>query len=121
MVIVSRLAMSFSADERLDDPRARSARTKRHRTRTALITAADAAFAARGWAGTRMEDIAAAADVSVATAYNYFPSKHAMLAAVYGPHVRTLLMQAERDIEDGRPVVDALTDQIHALAELSWR
>ncbi len=115
------VAMSFPVAKRFDDPRTRGARTKRHRTRMALITAADAAFAARGWAGTRMEDIAAAAEVSVSTAYNHFPSKHAMLAAVYGPHVNTLLAQAERNIADGRPVVDALTDQIHALAELSWR
>jgi AcrR family transcriptional regulator len=113
--------MSSPIDEPSDDPRIRSARTKRLRTRTALITAADAAFAAHGWAGTRIEDIAAAADVSAATAYNYFPSKHALLAAVFGPHLHALVAQAERDISDGRPVVDALTNQIHALARLSWR
>jgi len=120
-VIVSLLAMSYPVDEHVEDPRVRAARTKRDRTRTALITAADAAFVAHGWAGTRIEDIAAAADVSVATAYNHFPTKHALLAAVYGPHVRILVAQADRDIADGRPVVHALTDQIHALARLSRR
>jgi AcrR family transcriptional regulator len=121
VVIVNLQAMSSRVDEQVEDPRVRAARTKRDRTRTALITAADAAFAAHGWAGTRIEDIATAADVSVATAYNHFPTKHALLAAVYGPHVNILLAQAERDIEDGRPIVDALTDQIDALARLSWR
>ena len=41
--------------------RARAARTKRDRTRAALLSAADPAFAARGWARTRVEDIASAA------------------------------------------------------------
>jgi len=78
----------------------------------ALITAADAAFTAHGWAGTRIEDIATAAGVSAATAYNHFPTKHALLGAVYAPHVHTLLAQAEHDIANDRPIVDAVTDQV---------
>jgi AcrR family transcriptional regulator len=102
------------------DPRARAARTKRIRTRAALIAAADSAFSRRGWAATRVEDIADAAGVSPATAYNHFPSKHALLGAVYEPHVRPLIRQAEQDIADGRSVVEALVDQVNALARLSW-
>jgi AcrR family transcriptional regulator len=113
--------MSGPAEEHSDDPRVRAARTKRRRTRTALISAADAVFTAHGWADSRMEDIAAAAGVTAATAYNHFPTKHALLAAVYAPHVRTLVDQAERDIAEHRPIIDALTDQVHALARLSWR
>jgi AcrR family transcriptional regulator len=104
-----------------DDPRARAAQTKRNRTRRALLDAADATFGARGWADTRMEDIAAAAGVSAATAYNHFPSKHALVGCVYDPLVRPLLSEAEHDIATGRPVVDALTDQIRALARISQR
>jgi AcrR family transcriptional regulator len=106
--------------ERLPDPRARAARTKRIRTRAALIAAADSAFSAHGWAGTRMEDIAATAGVSPATAYNHFPTKHSLIGAVFAPHVRPLVVQAERDIADRRPVVDALSDQIHALTRIAW-
>jgi hypothetical protein len=40
---------------------------------------------------------------------------------VYAPHVHTLIAQAERAITEGRPLVDALTDQVHALARLSSR
>ena len=102
------------------DPRARAARTKRIRTRAALIAAADSAFSRRGWAATRIEDIADAAGVSSATAYNHFPTKHALLGVVYEPHVRGLIVQAERDIAESRSVVHALVDQINALARLSW-
>jgi AcrR family transcriptional regulator len=107
-------------DEWPADPRARAAQTKRIRTRAALIAAADSAFSRRGWAATRIEDIADAAGVSPATAYNHFPTKHTLLGAVYEPHVRGLIRQAEQDIAAGRPVVEALVDQVNALARLSW-
>lgn len=68
-----------------------------------------------------MEDIAAAAGVSVATAYNHFPSKHTLVGHLYRPLVQPLLVQAERDIADHRPVVDALCDQVKALTRISVR
>jgi AcrR family transcriptional regulator len=104
-----------------DDPRARAAKTKRDRTRRALLDAADATFGSRGWARTRIEDIAAAAGVSAATAYNHFPSKHTLIGHVFEPLARPLVVQAERDVADGRPVVDALEDQVRALARLTAR
>ncbi len=99
----------------------RAARTKRERTRRALLDAAEASFSSRGWAETRMEDIAAAAGVSAATAYNHFPSKHLLVGQIYRPLVRPLLAQAERDIAAERPVVAALCDQVEALARISSR
>ncbi|MBV9920544.1 MAG: TetR family transcriptional regulator [Pseudonocardia sp.] len=51
----------------MEDPRARAARTKRDRTRRALLDAADSAFGSRGWARTRVEDIAQSAGVSAVT------------------------------------------------------
>ncbi len=103
-----------------EDPRARAAHTKRIRSRAALIAAADSAFSRRSWPATRMEDIAEAAGVSAATAYNHFPTKHALIGTVFEPHVRSLGVQADRDLAAGRPVVEAITDQIQALARLSW-
>lgn len=108
-------------ENRSDDPRARAARTKRERTRRALLDAADATFGSRGWARTRIEDIAAAAGVSAATAYNHFPSKHTLVGHVFDPLVRPLVVQAERDVDADRPVVDALDDQVRALARLTSR
>jgi AcrR family transcriptional regulator len=104
-----------------EDPRARAARTKRDRTRRALLDAADSAFGSRGWAQTRVEDIAQAAGVSAATAYNHFPTKHALLAQVYAPLIDPLLVQARSDIATGRPVVEALDDQVRALCRVCAR
>ena len=110
-----------TASDRASDSRARAARTKRDRTRAALLTAADPAFAARGWARTRVEDIASAAGVSSATAYNHFPTKHVLIAQVYAPLLRHLRTQAYRDVTAGRPIVPALTDHLRALVRISWR
>jgi AcrR family transcriptional regulator len=104
-----------------EDPRARAARTKRDRTRRALLDAADSAFGSRGWAHTRIEDIAQSAGVSAATAYNHFPTKHALLAQVYAPLIDPLLVQARNDIATGRPVIEALEDQVRALCRVCAR
>jgi AcrR family transcriptional regulator len=113
--------MVSSETPRTGDPRARAAQTKRDRTRRALLDAADATFGSRGWARTRVEDIAAAAGVSAATAYNHFPSKHALIGHVYRPLVLPLVVQAEHDVNDGRSVTDALIDQVKALVRTASR
>ena len=113
--------MSPSDPTRPDDPRVRAAQTKRNRTRRALLDAAEATFSSRGWARTRMEDVAVAGGVSAATAYNHFPSKHALLGHVYRPLVLPLIAAAEQDIAAGRPMIDALEDQIRALARTTFR
>jgi AcrR family transcriptional regulator len=113
--------MSTAAFPPSGDPRARAARTKRDRTRRALLDAADTAFGSRGWARTRVEDIAQSAGVSAATAYNHFPTKHALLAQVYAPIISPLLAAARQDIAASRPVVEALCDQVKALCKVCAR
>jgi AcrR family transcriptional regulator len=113
--------MSTAAVPPMGDPRARAARTKRDRTRRALLDAADSAFGSRGWARTRVEDIAQSAGVSAATAYNHFPTKHALLAQVYAPIINPLLAAACQDIAAARPVMEALSDQVKALCRLCAR
>jgi AcrR family transcriptional regulator len=112
---------SGTAQDRASESRARAAQTKRDRTRAALLGAADPAFAARGWARTRVEDIASAAGVSSATAYNHFPTKHALIGHVYAPLLRSLRTQAYRDLAAGREIIPALTDQLRALVRITWR
>lgn len=113
--------MSPTDEAQPGDPRARAAQTKRDRTRRALLDAADATFGSRGWARTRMEDVADAAGVSPATAYNHFASKHALLGHVYGPLVSPLAVQAGQDIASGRTMVEALSDQVQALSRITFR
>ena len=55
---------------------------RRSPKRAAVIKAAGEEFLARGFAGTSMDRIAAAADVSKRTVYNHFPSKNDLFAAI---------------------------------------
>jgi AcrR family transcriptional regulator len=105
---------------RPDDPRSRAARTKRNRTRRALLDAAAITFGALGWRDARIEDIASAAGVSAATAYNHFPSKQSLVGHVFAPLLAPLLVRARRDIAAGRPMVDALADQVRGLTETGF-
>jgi AcrR family transcriptional regulator len=68
-----------------------------------------------------VEDIASAAGVSSATAYNHFPTKHVLIGHVYAPLLRNLRTQAHRDVTAARPIVPALTDHLRALVRTSWR
>ncbi|MGQ0574555.1 MAG: TetR/AcrR family transcriptional regulator [Pseudonocardia sp.] len=113
--------MSSADQPRPADSRARAARTKRDRTRAALLEAADTAFGLHGWSRTRVEDIAAAATVSAATAYNHFPTKHALIGHVFRPLVSALCAQAECDLATGRPIDQALVDQVRALVRTTSR
>jgi AcrR family transcriptional regulator len=59
------------------------ARTRnRERTRGSIVTAARAEFAARGYAGARMEQIAQRAGVKKELIYHYFSSKEALFEEV---------------------------------------
>ena len=67
--------------------------------RQAMLAAAARLFKAHGFARTSMEEIAAAAGLSVATAYNYFKTKGEICVAIY---------KADRDL------VQAATDRVIA-------
>lgn len=103
--------------EESDQPRARAGATKRHRTRAALLDAASQLFEAHGWAGTRVEDIATAAGVSSATAYNHFPTKHAIVGAVYEPVLSAVTLRVEQAHTDDRTAVELLGIAIRGTAE----
>lgn len=55
---------------------------KRAGRRQAILDAAASAFAARGFQGAGIAEIAAAAEVAPANLYRYFPSKDAMVQAI---------------------------------------
>jgi AcrR family transcriptional regulator len=104
-------------------------RQKADRTRR-IIEAASSLFRAQGYDAVRIEDIAAAAEVSVGTCYNYFSTKGELLLAIVS-------MEVEEVLESGRALVlspppdvaQALSDLIrlyydHSLNYLSkemWR
>jgi AcrR family transcriptional regulator len=76
-------------------------------TRERLLRAAADVFAERGYDGTRVADIAAAAGVSNGALYAHFPSKADLLVAALRTHGRHLLGELFAADPD-RPVVDLL-------------
>jgi AcrR family transcriptional regulator len=76
-------------------------------TRDRLMHAAADVFAERGFDGTRVADIAAAAGVSNGALYAHFPSKAELLVAAlrtHGPRLLADMFAAEPD----RPITDLL-------------
>ena len=65
--------------------------TRADLTRERILEAAEAAFARRGLSGTRVREIAAAAQVTAAALYTYFPSKSGLYKAVLERGLQPLL------------------------------
>jgi AcrR family transcriptional regulator len=76
-------------------------------TRERLLLAAADAFARRGYDGTRVADIARAANVSSGALYAHFDSKAELLVAALRRHGRRLLAEVLA-ADPGRPVTDQL-------------
>lgn len=73
-------------------------RQKADRTQR-ILQAASALFRAQGYDAVRIEDIAAAAEVSAGTCYNYFSTKGDLLLAIVS-------MEVEEVVDAGRAVVE---------------
>jgi AcrR family transcriptional regulator len=87
---------------------------KRARTRQALIDAAAELFERRGYDGTTIADIAAAADVSTRTFFSYFASKEEVLFPDADARVKAALTA----IDERRPSERPTQILLRALAEL---
>ncbi len=94
-------------------------------TAARILDAAEVAFARRGLAGTRVREIARAADVNGATLYNYYPSKHALYEAVLErgiPPLSAILSEfaaASNESESARHVVRAVMQHLSERPHLS--
>ena len=87
---------------------------KRVRTRQALIDAAAELFEQRGYDGTTIADIAAAADVSTRTYFSYFASKEDVLFPEADARVKAALIA----IDERRPGEHPTAILLRALGEL---
>ena len=76
-------------------------------TRERLLLAAADVFARRGYDGTRVADIAEAAEVSSGALYAHFGSKAELLVAALRTHGRRLLAEV-LPADPGRPVTELL-------------
>ncbi|MEU6130324.1 helix-turn-helix domain-containing protein [Saccharopolyspora sp. NPDC047091] len=89
----------------------RKARTRAHIAETALEL-----FLARGFAEVTTAEVAEAADVSVTTLFNHFPSKEALVVDEDAER-EAALVAAVHDREPGTSVVDALHAYFTAVRE----
>jgi AcrR family transcriptional regulator len=97
---------------------------KKRATRERLLDAAEDLFVERGYDATTMDEIAARADVSRATAFNYFPRKDGFLfawAAARREQVAELLAREEDEAvgtaDRVRHALMTLCDLVEANAE----
>jgi AcrR family transcriptional regulator len=95
-----------------------------------IVEAAARLFRAQGYDTVKMEAIAAAADVSIGTIYNYYKNKGDLLVAIVSMEVHEVLAAGERVIGDPprnpeKAVAKLIANYIeHALVYLSkemWR
>jgi AcrR family transcriptional regulator len=95
------------ADE--DEPAAvRKPRTDAERNRVRLLETATAAFAEKG-SGASLDEIARIAGVGAGTLYRHFPTRDALVAAVYRNETEQLVAAADR-LAKTHPPVTALRD-----------
>ncbi|THD65931.1 TetR/AcrR family transcriptional regulator [Phenylobacterium sp.] len=92
---------------------ARKPRADAQRNRERLIDEAKAAFANVG-PDVSLEEIARRAEVGIGTLYRHFPSRDAIVEAVYRREVEQLADAAQR-LLDSRPSVDALHEWLKLL------
>jgi len=73
---------------------------KKEQTRSHIIRSAEALFAEQGLQGPTVEHIAAAADVSVGTLYNYFGSKVVLQLAVFEEETAAIVVSGAGVVSD---------------------
>ncbi|HEX3915868.1 MAG TPA: helix-turn-helix domain-containing protein [Caulobacteraceae bacterium] len=94
---------------------ARKPRADSLRNREQLMAAAKAAFTERG-ADAPLEEIARRAGVGIGTLYRHFPTREALLAAVYRREVQQLSAAADRLLAE-LPAGEALEAWLHQLVD----
>jgi AcrR family transcriptional regulator len=99
----------------ISDDRTRKPRADSLRNREQLLEAAKAAFAAVG-ADAPLEEIARRAGLGIGTLYRHFPTRDALLAAVYRREVEQLSASAETLLAT-RPPGEALKAWLHLLVD----
>src|ERR1700742_15633 len=87
-------------------PATRKPRTDAQRNRERILEVAKAAFARSG-ANTSLDDVARQACVGAGTLYRHFPTRDALLEAVYRTEVEKLAL-AEKQLTATLPPIEAL-------------
>lgn len=102
--------------ERRLRPRKNPVQARAHDTRERIVAAAAHVFASRGYHGGTTNHIAAAAEMSVGSLYQYFPNKDALLVELSRRHVdETAASISALIAEDSIPFAERLAAAVDAL------
>lgn len=104
----------------MEPDEADSAATKSARTHARLLDAAAAVLAEKGFAGTRLTDIAERAQIQAPAIYYYYPSREHLIEAVVRSGAASMRAYLERTL-DGLPAAATPTDRIAAAVEAHLR
>ncbi len=105
--------------EKVELPRSGLAVRKKERTRRQLAEAAAELFSERGYAGTTIDDIAAAVDVSPRTFFRYFPTKEDLVVAI-GATSLDLFLEAFRARPPDESLQVAVREAISQSLAAGW-
>ncbi|MGO8999470.1 MAG: TetR/AcrR family transcriptional regulator [Polyangiaceae bacterium] len=83
--------------------------------RNAILEAAEAVFAERGFHRARIQDVAARARIAVGTVYNHFDEKEDVLRALLEERTEGLVAQMERRSDDPSGFEEGLTARIERM------
>ncbi len=81
---------------------------KKQRNRTRILDAARQLFQAQGYEATTVDEIAAAADFSRGTVFNYFPSKDHLLYEIAAGELETLTRMVAEGMDDVPSAVEKI-------------
>jgi TetR/AcrR family transcriptional regulator, cholesterol catabolism regulator len=93
-------------------------RQQARQRRIQFVDTALEAFAARGFEGTSVKDLAAAAGVTQGLLYHYFPSKEALLDAALERHYFLPELRRIAAPDRNRPAADVLLDLARGFADV---
>ena len=94
--------------------------TKSARTRQRILDAAAQVLSRRGYAGTRLTDVAEAAEIQAPAIYYYFPSRDDLVEEVVWSGVARMTEHVQARL-DGLPPGTAAMDRIEAAVEAHLR
>src|SRR5450432_1475305 len=95
---------------------ARPLRADAQRNQQRLVSAAMAAFTEHGADDASLEEIARRAGLGIGTLYRHFPTRQALLEAVYQDQIEALRVRADQLLESDSPA-DALASWLRAMAD----
>lgn len=78
-----------------------------------LLDAALGIFSEKGFAATRLEDVAKSAGVSKGTVYLYYPNKEELLKSVVREHVSPIVQEAKKLLEPNKSSAVLVREAIH--------